>query len=57
MSQTLDQALNAFAPPLPLAVALSGGADSTALLVACARKWPSQVIAVHINHGLQSAAS
>ena len=57
MSQSLDLALNAFSPPLPLAVALSGGADSTALLVACARKWPNQVIAVHINHGLQAAAS
>lgn len=57
MSQSVDQALNAFAPPFPLAVALSGGADSTALLVACVRKWPSQVIAVHINHGLQAAAS
>lgn len=57
MSQSLDLALNAFLPPLPLAVALSGGADSTALLVACTRKWPNQVIAVHINHGLQAAAS
>jgi len=57
MSQSLDQALHAFAPPLPLAVALSGGADSTALLLACARKWPGQVMAVHINHGLQAAAA
>ena len=56
MSQSLDQALHSFAPPLPLAVALSGGADSTALLLACARKWPNQVLAVHINHGLQAAA-
>lgn len=45
-----------FHPALPLAVALSGGADSVALLVACAEKWPGQVSAVHINHGLQAAA-
>jgi len=37
-------------------VALSGGADSTALLVACAQRWPMQVRAVHIHHGLQAAA-
>jgi tRNA(Ile)-lysidine synthase len=46
----------AFQPPLPLAVAFSGGADSTALLVACARKWPGQVSAIHVHHGLQAAA-
>lgn len=46
-----------FKPALPLAVALSGGADSVALLVACAEKWPGQVSAVHINHGLQAAAT
>ena len=38
------------------AVALSGGADSTALLVACAVRWPGRVHAVHVNHGLQAAA-
>ena len=47
----------AFDPPLPLGVAFSGGADSTALLVACAARWPGQVVALHINHGLQTAAS
>ena len=56
MSQSLDAAMAAFAPPLPLAVALSGGADSTALLLACARRWPGQVHAIHVHHGLQSAA-
>jgi tRNA(Ile)-lysidine synthase len=56
MSQTFDQALAAFLPPLPLALALSGGADSTALLLACARRWPGQVQAIHVHHGLQSAA-
>jgi tRNA(Ile)-lysidine synthase len=56
MTQSLEQAMAAFAPPLPLGVAFSGGADSTALLVACAEKWPGQVVALHINHGLQAAA-
>jgi tRNA(Ile)-lysidine synthase len=46
-----------FHPALPLAVAFSGGADSTALLLACADKWPGQIVALHINHGLQAAAS
>ena len=40
----------------PFAVALSGGADSTALLIACATRWPRQVHAVHVHHGLQAAA-
>jgi tRNA(Ile)-lysidine synthase len=40
----------------PFAVALSAGADSTALLVASAMRWPGQVHAVHVHHGLQSAA-
>lgn len=46
----------AFRPALPLAVGLSGGADSTALLLACARRWPGQVQAFHVHHGLQAAA-
>jgi tRNA(Ile)-lysidine synthase len=56
MTQSFDAAIAAFAPPLPLAVALSGGADSTALLLACARRWPGQVHAIHVHHGLQGAA-
>ncbi len=40
----------------PFAVALSGGADSTALLLACATRWPGRVHAVHVHHGLQAAA-
>lgn len=48
--------MDAFRPGLPLAVAYSGGADSTALLLACAEKWPGQVTAIHIHHGLQAAA-
>lgn len=56
MSRTLAQALHDFEPGLPLAVAYSGGADSTALLLACAEKWPGQVRALHVHHGLQAAA-
>jgi tRNA(Ile)-lysidine synthase len=48
--------LDFFKPELPFAVALSGGADSTALLLACAMRWPGQVRAVHVHHGLQTAA-
>lgn len=48
--------MGAFAPALPLAVAFSGGADSTALLLACVQKWPGQVSAIHVHHGLQAAA-
>jgi len=40
----------------PLGVAYSGGADSTALLWTAARRWPGQVIALHVHHGLQAAA-
>ena len=37
-------------------MAYSGGADSTALLYAAARRWPGQVSAIHVHHGLQAAA-
>ena len=56
MTVPFEAALRAFAPALPLAVGLSGGADSTALLLACARRWPGQVQAIHVHHGLQAAA-
>lgn len=55
----VDAAIRAFAerrPVLPLAVAYSGGADSTALLAACAERWPGQVQAWHVHHGLQAEA-
>jgi tRNA(Ile)-lysidine synthase len=55
MTRSFEQAMAVFEPALPLAVAYSGGADSTALLLACARKWPGQVMAVHVHHGLQAA--
>ena len=51
-----DAAIAAFTPTLPFAVALSGGADSTALLTACAARWPGRVRALHVHHGLQKAA-
>lgn len=56
MTQSFDAAMQAFVPRLPLAVGLSGGADSTALLLACAERWPGQVQAFHVHHGLQAAA-
>lgn len=56
MTRSLAQAMDTFRPGLPLAVAYSGGADSTALLLACAEKWPGQISAIHIHHGLQVAA-
>jgi len=48
--------LEHFKPELPFAVALSGGADSTALLLVCATRFAGQVRAVHVHHGLQQAA-
>lgn len=56
MSLSFEAAIAAFSPHLPLTIGYSGGADSTALLLACALKWPSQVSAMHIHHGLQAAA-
>ena len=56
VSTTLNDAMRAFSPSLPLAVAYSGGADSTALLLACVERWPGQVRALHVHHGLQPAA-
>lgn len=52
----VDQAVAAFDPPLPLAIAFSGGADSSALLLACHARWPGLVRAIHVHHGLQEAA-
>jgi tRNA(Ile)-lysidine synthase len=54
-----QSALALFSPDqltLPLAVAYSGGADSTALLHAASARWPGQVTALHVHHGLQQAA-
>jgi tRNA(Ile)-lysidine synthase len=43
--------------PAPVAVAFSGGADSTALLHAAAQRWPGHVLALHVDHGLQAQAA
>lgn len=51
-----EQALAGLQLPVPLGVAYSGGADSTVLLLAAARRWPGQVQAIHVHHGLQDAA-
>lgn len=40
----------------PVAVAYSAGADSTALLLAACEQWPGRVVALHVHHGLQTAA-
>lgn len=54
---SFDAALRDFSPGLPLAVGLSGGADSTALLLGCVERFGAQALhAIHIHHGLQSAA-
>ena len=46
-------------PPITgrVAVAFSGGADSTALLLAACEAYPDRVVAIHINHQLQAAAA
>lgn len=41
----------------PIAVAYSAGADSTALLMAARHRWSGRVLALHVNHGLQDAAT
>jgi len=45
-----------FSETQKIAVAYSGGADSTALLHAAAAEWPGRVTAIHVHHGLQAAA-
>jgi tRNA(Ile)-lysidine synthase len=46
-------------PPITgrVAVAFSGGADSTALLLAAYEAYPGRVVAIHVNHQLQTAAA
>jgi tRNA(Ile)-lysidine synthase len=56
MEHPAAHALASWAAPLPLGIAYSGGADSTALLHAAAAQWPGQVVALHVHHGLQHAA-
>jgi tRNA(Ile)-lysidine synthase len=40
-----------------LAIALSGGLDSIALMHACLQAYPGQVMAFHVNHRLQEAST
>lgn len=57
MDSAFERAMAAFEPAhWPLAVGFSGGADSTALLAACATRRPGEVVAFHVHHGLQAAA-
>ncbi|RST56812.1 tRNA lysidine(34) synthetase TilS [Variovorax sp. MHTC-1] len=56
MQNPAAPALASWAAPLPLGIAYSGGADSTALLHAAAQRWPGQIQALHVHHGLQHAA-
>lgn len=56
MDNPAIRALASWEAPLPLAIAYSGGVDSTALLHAAARRWPGRVHALHVHHGLQHAA-
>jgi tRNA(Ile)-lysidine synthase len=57
MNFAFERAMAAFEPAhWPLAVGFSGGADSTALLAACEARWPGQVVAFHVHHGLQAGA-
>ena len=57
---TPDASINPCLPLPPIAgrvaVAFSGGADSTALLLAACVAYPDRVVAIHINHQLQTAA-
>jgi tRNA(Ile)-lysidine synthase len=46
----------ALSPAPRWAVAFSGGADSTALLLAAHALWPGRVQALHVHHGLQASA-
>ncbi len=57
MNSAFERAMAAFEPAhWPLAVGFSGGADSTALMAACAARRPGEVVAFHVHHGLQAAA-
>ena len=56
MTNPAAPALATWAAPLPLGIAYSGGADSTVLLHAAVERWPGQVQALHVHHGLQAAA-
>lgn len=54
--EPLVEALAAWVVDAPVAVAVSAGADSTALLLAATQTWPGNVRALHVHHGLQASA-
>ncbi len=47
----------AVAPSERIAIAVSGGPDSLALLILAAAAWPGRVIGLTVDHGLRPAAS
>jgi tRNA(Ile)-lysidine synthase len=56
LSRWCQHGLPATESDAQVAVAFSGGADSTALLLAAQKRWPGRVLALHVHHGLQAAA-
>lgn len=56
LAQALQAAFERAPWALPVGVAYSGGADSSALLRLASNRWPGQVVALHVHHGLQAAA-
>lgn len=60
LQSLIDHALAKTPPGRPVWIALSGGLDSCLLLtlaVRAARSHPRTIYALHVNHGLQAAAS
>ena len=62
MTRSFEQAMAMFAPTLPMVVAYSGGADSTALLLACHRDRqamdePEVLVAAAMAAGLDGTAA
>lgn len=54
LERALGRPLN---PDERLAVAVSGGPDSVALLLLAARRWPGQVTALTVDHGLRAGSA
>lgn len=56
LGQGMSGAMARPTPMVSMGVAFSGGADSTALLLAVKAQWAGPVVAMHVHHGLQAAA-